>query len=56
MLESKVCLPYMFAEVGLEPTTSGLWTRRAATCSTPRHIASEPHYSRVSFIWQQTIH
>ena len=27
----------MVAEVGFEPTTSGLWARRATSCSTPRY-------------------
>ena len=27
---------HMVAEVGLEPTTFGLWARRATNCSTPR--------------------
>ena len=27
----------MVAAAGLEPTTSGLWARRAANCSTPRY-------------------
>ena len=27
----------MVAEVGFEPTTSGLWGRQADLCSTPRH-------------------
>ena len=30
--------PLMVAEVRLELTTSGLWARRAANCSTPRYI------------------
>ena len=29
--------PLMVAEEGLEPTTSGLWARRATNCSTPRY-------------------
>ena len=29
----------MVAEAGLEPTTSGLWARRASNCSTPRYRA-----------------
>ena len=28
----------MVAEEGLEPTTFGLWARRATNCSTPRYI------------------
>ena len=27
----------LVAEAGLEPTTSGLWARRATNCSTPRY-------------------
>ena len=27
----------MVAEIGFEPTTFGLWARRATNCSTPRH-------------------
>ena len=30
-------LHYMVAGEGLEPTTSGLWARRATNCSTPRY-------------------
>ena len=29
----------MVAEAGLEPTTFGLWARRATNCSTPRHYS-----------------
>ena len=29
---------FMVAEAGLEPTTSGLWARRASNCSTPRYL------------------
>ena len=30
----------MVAEAGLEPTTSGLWARRASNCSTPRYFVA----------------
>ena len=33
---------FMVAEAGLEPTTSGLWARRASNCSTPRYSAALP--------------
>lgn len=38
---------HMVAEVGLEPTTFGLWARRATDCSTPRcHI-----FKRLLGVW-----
>ena len=32
---------FLVAEVGLEPTTSGLWARRATNCSTPRYWSAK---------------
>ena len=63
MLKSGV---FMVAEAGLEPTTSGLWARRASNCSTPRYsvaplmcsciIAWVRHFVNPYFLWVSAIH
>ena len=40
LTHQKVNEDFLVAEAGLEPTTFGLWARRATNCSTPRYLVA----------------